>query len=53
MDTPGEEGLVLLDSIQLVGRRIAPLTWKLPLGVLTSAGARDVDVAAAEVAAAL
>lgn len=52
-NTPGEEGLVLFYRVQLVGGGVAPLAWKLFLGVFARTGTRDVDVAAAEVAAAL
>lgn len=50
--SPGEEGLVLSDGVELVGGGVAPLAGQLFLGVvLTAAG--DVDVAAAQVSAAL
>lgn len=52
-NTPGQEGLVLLYCVQLVGGGVASLTWQLPLGVVTCTGTWDVDVTAAEVAAAL
>lgn len=50
---PGEEGLVLLDRVQFVGGRVAPFARQLLFGVIAGAGAGDVDVAPAEVAAAL
>lgn len=52
-NTPGQEGLVLFYRVQLIGGGVASLAWKLFLGVFTRTGTWDVDVAAAEVAAAL
>lgn len=52
-NTPGQEGLVLFYRVQLVGGGVTSLAWKLFLGVFARTGTRDVDVAAAEVAAAL
>lgn len=51
--SPGQEGLVMFDGVQLVRGRVAALAWELPLGVVGPRAARDVDVAAAEVAASL
>ena len=53
LNTPGEEGLVLFYGVQLVGGGVAPLTGQLSLGVVCWAGPRDVDIAPAQVAAAL
>lgn len=50
---PGQEGLVVLDGVQLVGGGVAALARQLPLGVVGPRAAGDVDVAPAEVAAAL
>lgn len=56
-DLPGEEGLVLAEGVQLVGRGVAPLAGRLLSGLLPVAAAaaataaREVDVAAAEVLA--
>lgn len=50
---PGQERLMLSDGVQLVGGRVTSLAWQLSLGVFTRTGARDVDVATTEVAAAL
>lgn len=44
---------MLLDGVQLVGGRVAPLAGQLPFGVLGATAARDVDIAAAEVPTAL
>lgn len=43
---------MVLDGVQLVRGRVAALARQLPLGVVGPRAARDVDVAAAEVAAA-
>lgn len=50
---PGEEGLVLLDRVQFVGGGVASFTRHLLSGVFACTGTRDVDVTAAEMAAAL
>lgn len=50
---PGQEGLVLLNGVQLIGGRVAPLAGQLPFGVLGAVAVRDVNVAAAEMPAAL
>lgn len=50
---PGQEGLVLLDGVQLIGGRVTPLAGQLPLGVLGAIAAGDVNVAAAQVPTAL
>lgn len=52
-DTPGQESLVLLYGVQLVGGRVTSLPRQLSLGVVACAGTWDIDVAATEVAAAL
>lgn len=52
-NAPGEEVLVLLDGVQFVGGGVASFARQLLLGVIAYAGTRDVDVAPAEVAAAL
>lgn len=46
---PGQEGLVLLNGVQLIGGRIAPFAGQLPSGVLGAIAAGDVNVAAAQV----
>lgn len=50
---PGQEGLVLLDGVQLIGGRITPFARQLPSGVLSAVAAGDVNVAAAQVPTAL
>lgn len=50
---PGQEGLVMLDGVQLVCGRVATLARKLSLGIVGARAARDVDVAAAQVTASL
>lgn len=42
---------MVFDGVQLVRGRVAALAWKLSLGVVGPRAARDVDVAAAEMAA--
>lgn len=49
--SPGQEGLVVFDGVQLVRGRVAALAWKLSLGVVGPRASRDVNVAPAEVAA--
>lgn len=49
--SPGQEGLVVFDGVQLVCGRVAALAWKLSLGVVGPRAARDVDVAPTEVTA--
>lgn len=49
--SPGEEGLVMFDGVQLVRGGVAALARELPLGVVGARAARDVDVTAAEVTA--
>jgi len=49
--SPGQEGLVMFDGVQLVRGGVAALAWELSLGVVGARAAGDVDVAAAEVAA--
>ena len=46
---PGQEGLVLLNGVQLIGGRITPFAGQLPSGVLGAIAAGDVNVAAAQV----
>lgn len=53
VDGPGEEGLVLLDRVQFVGGGVASFAGHLLSAVLACSGTRDVDVTAAEMAAAL
>lgn len=53
VDAPGEEGLVLLDRVQFVGGGVASFTRHLLSGVFARTGTRDVDVTAAEIAAAI
>lgn len=53
LNTPGQEGLVLFYCVHFVGGGVASLAWQLSLVVVACAGTGDVDVAAAEVAAAL
>lgn len=52
-NAPGEEGLVLLECVQFVGGGVAPFARQLLLGVIACSGTGDVDVTAAEMAAAL
>ena len=49
--SPGEEGLVVLDGVQLVGGGVAAFARQLCPGVVGAGAAGDVDVAAAQVAA--
>lgn len=50
--SPGQEGLVVLDGVQFIRGRVAALARKLLLGVVGPRAVRDVNVTAAEVAAA-
>lgn len=44
---------MLLDGVQLVGGRVTPLSGQLPLGVFDTIASGEIDVAAAQVPAAL
>lgn len=44
---------MLFDRVQFVGGGVAPLAWQLPLHFVPHAGTRNINVTAAEVAAAL
>lgn len=44
---------MLFYCVRFVGGGVTSLAWQLPLGVVSRAGTRDVDVTATEVAGAL
>lgn len=51
--SPGQEGLVLFDGVELVGGGVAAFAGQLFFGVVRTAGARNVYITAAEVPTAL
>ncbi len=51
--SPGQEGLVLFDGVELVGGGVTAFAGQLFFGVVRTAGTRNVYITAAEVPTAL